>query len=91
MNRSQRRLFPRKLLIKVGRVGSIADGREIGRRDPLVVDIVKVDILEEEVSFDIFSIGLPGTQSSSGISRQKLYHESSFCIRVWKVTYSLQQ
>ena len=33
-----------------------------------MVYIVKVDILEEEVSFDIFGVGLSGTKTSRRVS-----------------------
>jgi hypothetical protein len=70
VHRSQGRLFPREFLVEIRGIGCALDGREVGWWDPLVVDVVKVDIFEEEVSLDILGIGLARSQSSSGISSQ---------------------
>ena len=40
-----------------------------------MVDIIEVDILEEEMSLDVLSIGLASTKSSSRVSRQELEHQ----------------
>lgn len=70
MHRRKSRLLAREFLVKVGRIGCALDRREVRRRDPLVVDIVKVDILEEQVALDVFSISLAGSQSSRRVSRK---------------------
>jgi len=40
-----------------------------------VVDIIKVDIFEEEVSLDVLCVGFASTQSSCGVSSEKLHHQ----------------
>lgn len=58
---SQGRLFPCEFLVEIGGIGRSLDCWEVGWWDSFVVDIIKVDIFEEEVSLDIFSIGFTGT------------------------------
>lgn len=70
--RRQSRLFPSELLVKVRGIRRVSDGREVWWWDTLVIDIVKVDILEEQVSFDILSVCFSGTESSSWISGEEL-------------------
>lgn len=41
------RLFTRKLLVKVRSIGSALDSREVRWWNTFMVDIVKVDVLEE--------------------------------------------
>lgn len=72
VNRRQRRLLAREFLVEVGRVGRAFDGREVRRWDPFVVDIVKVDIFEEEVSLDVLRVGLASSQSSGRVARKQL-------------------
>jgi hypothetical protein len=72
MDRRQGRLFPCELLVEIGSIGCALDSGEVGRWDPLVVYIIKVDVLEEEMSLDVFCIGFAGTESSSRISREEL-------------------
>jgi len=67
-------LFPGEFLVEIGSISCALDGREVRWWNPLVVDIIEIDILEEEVSLDIFSIGLASTKSSSGVSCQELKH-----------------
>ena len=40
-----------------------------------MVNIIEVDILEEEMSLDILSVGLACTKSSSRVSCQELSHQ----------------
>lgn len=70
MNGSQGWLFPCEFLVEIGGIGCALDCREVRWWDPLVVDIIEIDIFEEEVSFDIFCIGLASTKSSCWISGQ---------------------
>jgi hypothetical protein len=65
-------LFPCEFLVEIGGIRGALDGREIRWWDPLVVDIIEIDIFEEEVSLDIFSVGLASTKSSSRVSCQEL-------------------
>jgi hypothetical protein len=73
VNWSQGWLFPCEFLVEIGGIGCALDSWEVWWWDPLVVDIVKVDILEEEVSLDILSIGLASTKSSCRVSSQQLH------------------
>jgi len=68
-------LFSGEFLVEIGSVGCTLDSREIGWRDPLVVDIIEIDILEEEMSLDILGIGLACTKSPSRVSCQELEHQ----------------
>lgn len=43
------------------------DRRLVRRRDPLVVDIIKVDVSEEGVSFDCFSIVFTGAETTDRV------------------------
>jgi len=70
-------LFPGEFLVEIGSIGCTLDSWEIGWRDSLVVDIIEIDILEEEVSLDVLSVGLTSTKSSSRVSCQELKHEHS--------------
>jgi hypothetical protein len=65
-------LLPCEFLIEVGGIGCALDSREVRWWDPLVVNIIEIDILEEEVSLDIFSVSLASTKSSSRVSCQEL-------------------
>jgi hypothetical protein len=67
-------LFPGEFLVEIGSIGCALDSREIRWWDPLVVNIIEIDIFEEEVSLDIFSVRLASTKSSSGVSCQELKH-----------------
>jgi hypothetical protein len=64
-------------LIEIGSIRGALDGREIRWWDPLVVDIIEIDVLEEEMSLDIFSVRLASTKSSSGVSCQELEYQHS--------------
>ena len=77
MDRSEGWLFPGEFLVEIGSIRCALDGWEVRWWDPLVVDIIKVDILEEEVSLDIFSVRLASTKSSSGVSCQELEYQHS--------------
>ena len=68
----QRRLLSRELLVKVGGIRRIADGREVWRWDSFMENVVEIDILKEQVSLDIFSIGLAGSKSTRRVTGQKL-------------------
>jgi hypothetical protein len=65
-------LFPCEFLVEIGGISCALDGREVRWWDPLVVDIIEIDIFEEEVSLDIFSVRLASTESSSRVSCQEL-------------------
>ena len=65
-------MFPGEFLVEIGGIGGALDSREVRWWDPLVVDIIEIDILEEEVSLNIFSVGLASTKSSSRVSCQEL-------------------
>jgi len=67
-------LLPGEFLVEIGSIGCTLDSREIGWSDPLVVDIIEIDILEEEMPLDILSVGLACTKSSSRVSGQELEH-----------------
>ena len=54
-----------------------------------MVNIIKVDILEEHLPFDVFCIGFTCTQSSQGVSSEELasqrgLRKQSLCLRVAK-------
>ena len=70
MYRRQCRLFPRKLLVKVARIGGVANGREVRWRDASVIDIFKVDIFEEEMTLDILGFVLAVSKRSIIISSE---------------------
>lgn len=70
-------MFPGEFLVEIGSISCALDGREVRWWDPLVVDIIEIDILEEEVSLDVLSVGLTSTKSSSRVSCQELKHEHS--------------
>jgi hypothetical protein len=72
VDRGQGWLFPGELLVEIGSIGCALDSREVRWWDPLVVDIIEIDIFEEEVSLDIFSVRLASTESSSRVSCQEL-------------------
>lgn len=72
MNRRQRRLFVRKLRVKVGRVHRVLDVREVGRRDLLVVDGLKVDVGKERVLLDLERVRLARPESFGWVSLEEL-------------------
>jgi len=63
-------LFPSEFLVEVGSIGCALDRGEIRWWDPLVVDVIKVDIFEEEVPLNVLCVGFASTQSSSRISSE---------------------
>jgi hypothetical protein len=75
VHRRQRRLLARKLLVKVAGIRRVSDSREVRRRDTFVVDVIKVDVLEEEVALDVFRVGLGGAESASRVSSEELVGE----------------
>lgn len=69
-DRRERRLLTRKLLVEIGCIGSVPNGGEIRGGYAFIVDVVKVDVFEEEVAFNIFGVCLAGAESSDGIARE---------------------
>lgn len=71
---SARPVLERRINANPGRKCSKATHnlREIRRRYPLVKNIIKVDIFEERLSLDFFSIFFTGTKSSIGIALKEL-------------------
>jgi len=65
-------LLSGELLVEIGSIGSALDSWEVRRWNPLMVNIIEVDIFEEEMSLDIFSVGLARTQSSCRVSSEEL-------------------
>lgn len=86
MHRREGRLFARELGVKVGRVSRVALGRqkqssqrhrtydswEIRWWNPLMEDIVKVDVAEEGVTLDLLGIRFTRTKTASRVARQEL-------------------
>ena len=46
--------------------------REVRRGNPLVEDIVKVDVAEERMPLDLLGIGFTGTKTTSRVAREEL-------------------
>lgn len=52
-----------ELLVEVAGIGWVADGRKEWRSDPLVVDIVPIDVSEEGMRHDLLGIGWTGAKA----------------------------
>lgn len=62
------------------RVGCVTDRREVRWRDSFVVDIIKVYVFEEQVSFNVLCVGFACSQSACRISREELASVIANCM-----------
>ena len=72
MHRRERRLLVRELRVEVCRIHRVLDVGEVGRRDLLVVDGVKVDVGKERVLLDLERVRLARTESLGRVSLEQL-------------------
>jgi hypothetical protein len=77
VHRRESRLLLCELRVEVARVGRSANGREVWRRDALVVHVVKADVFEEQMGFDLVGVGFARTESASRVASQQLSIKSA--------------
>jgi len=70
--RSQNRGDAGKLRIEIARIRCTSDLRQEGGWDPLVVNVVPVDVPEEGVAHDLLGVGGARAESELGFSCQQL-------------------
>lgn len=75
LHRSQDRGDAGKLRIEIAGIRRTSDLRQEGRRDPLVVNVVPVDVPEEGVAHDLLGVGGARAESELGFSCQQLLQD----------------
>lgn len=68
--RRKRRLLARKLLVEITCISRVPDRGEIRSGDAFIVHIIKIDVFEKQVLFDVFSVGLACTKSTNRVARE---------------------
>lgn len=72
LNRSQHRRYTGKLRIKIARVRCACDHRLEGRLDPLVINVIPINIPEKRLTHDLLCIGWSAPKSHLRFACQKL-------------------
>src|SRR6266480_5933124 len=71
LNRRKHRCHARKLLVEITRIGRTGDLRNEWGRDPLMVNILPIDVAEERLRHDFLGIGRSGTETQLGLAGEQ--------------------
>ena len=72
LHRRQNRRNTRELAIEITRISSTRDLGLEWRLDPLMVDIIPIDVPEERLAHNFLSVGRSTAQSLVGLTGQQL-------------------
>lgn len=75
LHRRQDRRNARKLAVEITRICCARNDRDHGRRDPFMINIIPVDILEESLAHDLLGVGGTRPKTLVRIARQKLLQD----------------